>query len=224
MIGVIVPDRGDRPKFLENCKRMIEAQSVAPDQIVLVNDNPTSKLPDLTKRIREGFEYAKDIGCEVILIMENDDFYHVDYLKEMLKAWRSNGEPDIFGTSSTVYYHILKRQFKKLAHPRRASLMNTLLKCEAQINWPNDKEVFLDLNLWKQLEGKTFEPGFMISLGIKHGQGLCGGRGHSSMIYNNEDPHWDYLKKNVDPESFKFYSSISEELSQENSKRIQRKE
>ena len=110
-----------------------------------------------------------------------------------------------------------------MPHPKRASLMNTLIKCDAQIDWPKDEEVFLDLNLWKQLEGKTFNPAFMISIGIKHGQGLCGGRGHSSMNYNNDDPDWDYLKKHVDPESFKFYSSISEELSQGSSKKIQQK-
>jgi hypothetical protein len=212
MIGVIIPDRGDRPKFLANCKRMIAAQSIAPDQIILVSDKPINKVPDLTKRIREGFEFAKDIGCDVILIMENDDFYHVDYIATMLKEWKIAGRPDIFGTSSTVYYHVLKRQFKKLDHPKRASLMNTLIKCDAQINWPNDEEIFLDLNIWKQLKGKTFEPGFMISMGIKHGQGLCGGRGHSSMIYNNDDPNWEYLKNNIDPESFEFYYSIALEL------------
>jgi hypothetical protein len=39
-VGIIIPDRNDRPELLTNCMRMIEAQTLKPTVIELVNDKP----------------------------------------------------------------------------------------------------------------------------------------------------------------------------------------
>ena len=213
MIGVLVPDRGDRPQFLENCKRMIKAQTLEPALDIVVNFEPESNKTDLTRRVREGFELLKEAGCECVLIMENDDFYSPEYIETIYKEWIKAGRPEIFGTNATIYYHIAWKQYRVLKHPRRASLMNTLISCRAGISWPDDSEVFLDLNLWNQLKGKTFSAPQGLSLGIKHGEGLCGGRGHSfAPMFQEDDPDSSYLKSLTDPESFDFYVGKSEEI------------
>ena len=75
VVGVIIPDRGDRPQFLKHLFFMLDRQTVKPDFIELVNYKAISKAPDLTPRIRFGFDSLKKKGCDVVLIMENDDFY-----------------------------------------------------------------------------------------------------------------------------------------------------
>jgi hypothetical protein len=197
---------------LNNCKRLIDNQTIQPDQLAVIDYKPESKAPDLTKRVREGFEYLRSIGCECVLIMENDDFYQPDYIEIMLSEWSKAGKPEIFGTSSTLYYHIIKKQYRLLSHPNRSSLMNTLIRCDAQISWLADSEVFLDLNLWQQLEGKTFDTTHPIAIGIKHGQGLCGGKGHSQMLFDKGDKNMQYLESLVDEISFDFYESIAVEI------------
>jgi hypothetical protein len=207
-IGVLVPDRNDRPLFLRQCLRMIGGQTLKPDFVFVVNYEPSSEEFDLTQRVRRGFETLKNNGADVVLIMENDDFYSVNYIETMVQEFKKSGEPFIFGTDFTIYYHIKKREFRKLSHPGRASLMNTLLRVDAPIIWPSDSEIYLDLFLWSQIKGKTFSPKEIISLGIKHGFGLCGGSGHVLMRFDNQDFNFKFLKSVVDEERFKFYSSI----------------
>jgi len=208
VVGVIIPDRRDRKSLLNHCLFMIGGQTRQPDFIELVNFNPTNEKTDLTKRIRLGFESLKLKGCDCVLIMENDDFYSSNYIAMMLFSWQQIGKPLIFGTDHTYYYHIFKKEYSLLKHSGRASLMNTLISCKAFINWPNDNEVFLDTFLWKQLKGKTFSPTKPISIGIKHGIGLCGGSGHDKMRFQFKDKDFDFLQQHTDIESFNFYKSL----------------
>jgi hypothetical protein len=86
--------------------------------------------------------------------------------------------------------------------------MNTLISCAAVIEFPKDDFVFLDLELWKQLEGVSIEDSFNSCLGIKHGVGLCGGRGHNQMDFTHKDENFDFLRSIVDNEAFNFYKSL----------------
>lgn len=207
-IGVLVPDRNDRPKFLRQCLRMIGGQTLKPDFLFVVNYEPISKDFDLTQRVRRGFDTLKNNGCDVVFIMENDDFYSANYIETMIQGFKEAGEPFIFGTNSTIYYHIKKREYKNLNHDGRASLMNTILRTDAPVIWPKDDEVYLDLYLWKTIPGKTFSPSSIVSLGIKHGVGLCGGNGHYQMRYKEKDYNLEFLKSVVDEERFNFYGSF----------------
>jgi hypothetical protein len=206
-VGVIIPDRNDRPIFLDHCLKMMEGQTLKPDFVELVNYEPKSDLTDLTERVRIGFERLKD-KCDCVLIIENDDYYSSDYIATMVNEWVKWGKPDLIGNAETIYYHIFKKQFKFLNHPNRASLFQTLISCEANIEWCDDSEVFLDLHLWKKHKGKTFTTEECIAMGIKHGIGKCGGSGHERMIYDFNDPAMNFLRENIEKESFNFYSTL----------------
>lgn len=215
-VGVLIPTRGDRPLFLENYLRMVRTQTHQPARIHVVDYKPFSNSCDISQRYKLGYTLMTGFNdVDVVAFMEDDDYYAPDYLETMVKAWENHGKPDIFGTNYTIYYHIRLRKYYKMTHHTRASAMNTLIKPGLKINWPKDDDPFTDLWLWTRsgLEGKTFDPGRHISIGIKHGVGLTGGQSHVDRLdrYNpprgTDDPDFKFLKETIDAESFKFYST-----------------
>ena len=144
-IGIIIPDKSDRPKFLENCLRMINSQTIKPDIIELVNDKPIDINPDgyalpekrncdITLRYRTGYDRLRNKGINVIFLMENDDWYAPDYIETMLKYWEKYGRPDIFGTNYTIYYHIKLFAYFTMNHSMRSSAMSTLIRSDLNFN------------------------------------------------------------------------------------------
>jgi hypothetical protein len=211
-IGVIIPDRGDRPKFLRNCLRMMRRQTVKADIICLHNEETKNDICDITKRYREAYSVISYLahGVDIIALMENDDYYHPDYLKTMIDAWLEHGKPDIIGTGSTIYYHIKLNRWFKMIHPHRSCAMSTLIRPGLKFDWCLDHDPFTDAHLYKVIKNKViFTPEKLICMGIKHGVGKCGGRSHVDMLqrYQNDDPEKEFLKKHLDPESFKFYAN-----------------
>ena len=210
MIGVIIPDRGDRPEFLANCLRMLKAQTLQPVIIEIVNDAPLSDEKDITWRYRLGYERLRNKGIEVISLIENDDWYAPNYLETMYNKWLELDKPELLGQSYTIYYHIKERAWFTMNHPERSSAMNTLIKPDLHFDWCVDNDPYTDLHLWLHagLKGEIFTPKSHICLGIKHGDGLCGGVNHVDALhrYTNFDYKFWYLKSILDSESFNFYS------------------
>ncbi len=230
-IACIIPDRNDRPLFLEHCRKMLANQTVQVDLIWVVNAPATSEKPDITKRYRLGYELISDDGqFDVIFLIENDDYYAPDYIEKMLTAWKEAGKPELFGTAYTYYYHVGLGSYFLMKHPERASAMNTMIVPGLKITWPNDNEVYTDLHLWLHqhvvdCRKKTWSPSNIISIGIKHGVGLCGGRHHFDRLgrykmkggLGNEDANgiddinMEFLRANVDKDSFEFYLKMNKE-------------
>lgn len=184
-IGIITPHQpGERSLFLGQLQNYIERQTVQPDKWVVV-DHDTGKQKDIADRVRFGLDQCRD--CDLILIMEDDDWYAPDYIEQMRNNWIAQGKPDLIGIGYTHYFHIKSNGHALLKHPKRASLMNTGISSAAinKIKWP-DEQVFIDINLWCDLKGKTFLPNKPISVGIKHGIGNTGGKGHL--------PNWSMYK------------------------------
>ena len=215
-IAVIIPDRGDRPELLANCKRMIEAQTMKPDEVLTVDYMALSGECDITQRYKLGYQYFENKGFDCILFMENDDFYSVYYIETMVNEWVKQGKPDIFGTAYTIYYHIGMKSWHRMDHTRRSSAMNTLIKPDLNIKWPADNEPYTDIHLWQQLKlnSRTFTPKKHISIGIKHGIGMSGGHYHTTKLdrSSNSDPYFYQLQEWLDEESFNFYKSVHEKI------------
>lgn len=221
-IGIIIPDRNDRPNFLENCRRMIKAQTFREGinhikSILVVSDPAENDECDITKRYKKGYDKLSSglLGFEfdIIFLMENDDYYHPDYMQAMLDAWETAGRPDIFGTNYTYYYHIGIKKYFKLTHTTRASAMNTMIKPGLNFKWCPDNEPYTDIHLWETIKNKDlFGPEKIISIGIKHGIGKCGGKCHTDRLgkYTENDKDFSFLKEVMkdDNESFEFYSKV----------------
>jgi hypothetical protein len=189
-IAVITPHQDKkRSKFLNRLEHYISRQTRKPDSWIIVDDH-TGMAKDLTLRIKVGIDRALESGCSGVLIMEDDDWYHSTYIETMLSNWEQAGKPDLYGQGYTDYYHIKVQKHTRLVHPGRASLMSTFIHLPAIYNFtfPANNYIFLDINLWKQLKGKTFTPAKPICVGIKHGIGITGGKGHDQdwKLYNKD--------------------------------------
>lgn len=213
-IGVIIPTRGDRPEFLENCLRMLNAQTLQPHIVELIDFEPGEQC-DITKRYRIGYDRLRNKGLDGIAFIEDDDWYRPDYLEIMTTEWMKRGCPDLFGTMYTIYYHLRLKAWFEFQHDRRASAMNTLIKPDLNFEWCPDHEAYTDLHLWKiALNGMTFRPKQVIAMGIKHGIGMCGGRNHTDRLnrFVNHDKELRFMKSVMDAESFEFYSKFEFKL------------
>jgi len=126
-IGCIIPDRSDRPKFLSHCLWLLSQQTIKPDVIELVNYPPESKEKDISQRYRRGYDKLRGLGLDVIFLIENDEFYAINYIEIQLNAWLSHGKPDLFGTNYTHYYHLREKAHFTMYHDTRSSAMSTSL-------------------------------------------------------------------------------------------------
>ncbi|MES2397943.1 MAG: hypothetical protein V4549_18165 [Bacteroidota bacterium] len=213
-IGVLVITRGDRPKFLAHSKYLMDQQTIQPDIIEIVDDKPLSDKVDITYRYRIGCERLFKKGADVIIFIEDDDFYRNDYIELMVKNWLENGAPELFGLSTTIYYNLMTNMYTHLSHPGRASMMSTMISKQAKIEWGEDSYAYTDMILWKQLKGVAVKLNETIAIGIKHGIGLCGGGGHTLNwgAYNLHDATKEFLRSNVDQKSFEFYAGIKHQI------------
>lgn len=211
-VAVLIPTRGERPSLLQNCLRLLKAQTLQPDHIEIVNDAPLSEEKDITWRYRIGYDRLRGKGFDVIALIEDDDYYAPDYLEVMVNTWSKTREP-IFGTNYTIYYHIRLFRHYRMNHTGRSSAMSTLIVPDLKIQWCADSEPYTDMHLWMMcgLKYRVFAPDHHICLGIKgHEQGMTGGGSHTSKLtrYTDEDNDKKLLRSVCDPESFEFYSNF----------------
>jgi hypothetical protein len=211
-IGIIIPDRGDRPAMLENCLRMMKNQTLQPYIVCLMEYPPESDQCDITQRYRRGYNHLCGKGLDLIALIENDDWYATDYLEQMVNKWLEHGSPDLFGTNYTIYYHLALDKYFTFKHDQRSSAMSTFIRPDLDITWPKDHDPYTDQWLWIGKSGissrMAIKPDKVICIGMKHGLGKTGGDYHTSSLKRYIIDGGDFLKNTLDPVSFKFYSSL----------------
>lgn len=194
----------------------MSVQTVKPDKIYHIKYKPTSLMPDLILRIRCGINAAEKDGFDLCYIIENDDFYPVNYFQKMQFE-----NYNFIGINKTIYYSLLQKKFRFLNHKEasrldydRSSLFCTGFRISAlkEFEWPDSTYKFLDLDLWRyaNLKGNyhLYNP-VVMPIGIKHGIGLCGGSGHDFRFnYDNYDINLEWLKDNTTIKSYEFYLKI----------------
>jgi hypothetical protein len=216
-IAVIIPDRQDRPGLTKNCLRILNSQTLQPKDVIHMNFEPENDELDITKRYRRGYEKISKLFLDIDLIafIENDDYYHPEYLETMARLWINAGKPDMLGLDHTIYYHVELRKHFTMKHKIRSSAMNTVIRPGLDIKWCADNEAYTDIHLWlgdSNIKGPKIivTPPKEICIGIKHGIGKPGGFYHNCHLgkFTTEDPEMEYLKSLTDPESFDFYSKL----------------
>lgn len=181
-----------------------------PGKSYFVDHKPTSNQIDLVERVRLGIEQARIDGFEYAFIVEDDDFYPADYFERF-----DLGTFSFYGEQQTTYYNLKNRTHTTFKHFGRSSLFTTgfRIKDLDKFNWIVPGRRFLDIELWKYSETHPGMRSFTATgaIGIKHGLGLCGGKGHQ-MNMDNRDDGLKWLKENVDPEAFQFYTDLMKKL------------
>jgi hypothetical protein len=205
-VAVVIPTRGDRPQFLDFAYQQILLQTKQPDIIEIMDYPPKSDDKDITQRYRAGVLQAVAKGADCIIFWEDDDYYQLDYIEYMVKQWELKGKPLIFGIEYTYYYH-LRFGLHYKHHPGRASMFCTMVSKDA-INqqWPHDNVAFTDLYIWGAWRGVTIKPERTMAIGIKHGIGMSGGKGH--ILKGMYTPNNTFLKDNCTKKAYDFYQSI----------------
>jgi hypothetical protein len=206
--AVIIPDRNDRPELTEFCFKQIERMTRKPDEIIHVNYPAISNDMDLAERVFYGAKAAEGKGFDLVFILENDDAYPADYF-ERFGAMQG----DLFGDDLTFYYNLKNRTFQSFPHAGRSSLFTTGFRISSVKGFQFSGNQFLDIRLWKYAAERGLKRTFIHSgaVGMKHGTGLCGGKGHT-MKMKNCDSNMNWLKDRVDRESYLFYADLSRKL------------
>ena len=211
--ALIIPTRGDRPKFIEQCKKLISKQTLQPTEIIWVDYPPESGNKDITQRYRRGIEQATKKGYRFVVFWEDDDWYHPYYLEWLVNEWKKAKMPRAFGVGETYYYHHGIESAHYMPHPGRTSAFCTLLKLPWSIEWPADHYPYLDMHIHKHLNPVTvmFPKGKIYAIGIKHGQGLTGGGGHKSRFPFNRPNFKSWFYEHIGSDRG-FYDKMKDEM------------
>lgn len=206
-IATITPTRGgERPQFMQFCRRQIDRMKQY--DFIIIDHKPQGNVIDLVPRIKLGIETARAMGIDRVAIVEDDDFYHTDYISHI-----NLDDYDFWGWGSTYYYNIRNRTWQRSYHQdTHSSLFCTAFRISALdgFKWPPDTHLWLDIGLWKFARHNRR---FFLSqeeppcIGIKHGIGKVGGKAHGFDM-KNKDPDLSWLKSRVDETAFNFYSNL----------------
>ena len=199
-------DRGDRPQFFDFCMHQISRFTIQPKHTIIVNEPPTSNAVDLTIRMRKGITAAKNLGMDIVYVIESDDYYPKDYIEKM---WI--GSNDFIGSEKTLYYSLQNKTYNEFYHQGRSSLFCTAFRISALegFKWPPDDTIFLDLFFWRYAQHrKSILTPISIGVGIKHGVGKRAGSGHNMTMPHKDSADMSFLRSKVDSEAMTFYRSL----------------
>jgi hypothetical protein len=213
-IAAITPDRGDRPNFLERCKFYVDRQTQKVDHYII--DYPQNTFPiDLTERYMHGFNAVKD-KYDVIFCIENDDWYSPRYVETMVRRWKEFGQPDVFGIGETYFCHFPSQSYWHREHLERACAYSTMISASAvdKINATSYNPLLFDMSLWRQFKGPTCQVNPPITIGMKHGFGVCGAAGHNEWFYNHDktslkDHNYKWLTAQIGEDDVEWYREMA---------------
>jgi len=179
-VHVVTPTRGDRPRVFDAMNALYIAwQDYPVQEHWRVAYPPLGEQPDLVPRVRHGMRQALESGAELVLIMEDDDYYSPSYVRRMVEEWEGAGRPPALVSMDAWRYHLATRNWGHIREDKRRPALFVSGFSAQPPSWPQDDHVFLDDYLARSVPGLHR---FMLpdweAIGIKHGLGLCGGNQH----------------------------------------------
>jgi len=218
VITVITPT-GDRPKAFDLCRQWMDAQTVPPDQWIIVDDGIYSEPfmdlgpgVDYIRRAPRPGDPKHTLGINLlaavphilgdkILFFEDDEYYAPNYIEVMaahLDQWPA------VGIGFSKYYHLRKPGYHKHTNIDHASLAQTAFIRDMLPVFVSkiSGDAFIDVRFWKAVRhgGEIFDDDSTIGslyCGIKGMPGRAGmGIGHLKMndCYR-QDPGWKVFRQ-----------------------------
>lgn len=202
----------ERKPFLDFVKKRMADQTRKADMHIIIDRTNGTGKSDLAQRYREGLDQAFKAGATFALLIEDDDYYPVDYVETMYEAWKKMGKPYLIGQQTSYYYHLFTRGYDVLNPKKHTSAHCTGVAADANYNLAtNDENPFFDIQLWKHNQGVLIDLEHPV-VSIKHGLGMCGGRGHNKYDFKKfDDAEYTKLRSLVDEEAFDLYLNIIKE-------------
>lgn len=234
---IVITPTGERPEAFAICKALMQRQTLSPDKwkwvvvddgqevstdvSALVNDSGIEVVyhrPDtrwspgvntMLPNMKAAIAVAKEHSPEYIAFVEDDDWYHHDYLKRCLDYLEENPDTLCLGESRAKYYNLRNRKCRQLINSGHASLCQTVVHftylplIEALLDQGSP---FFDMPLWaeaQRMNNAFLFPESTHAVGIKGLPGRAGiGIGHTPPAAWDTDHSGDVLKSWVGEEDF----------------------
>ena len=205
MTVTVITPTGDRQLAFSLLQKWMKAQTKQPDQWVVVDDGKVPTVPSMSMQLVRRFPQQTDpkftlalnlktafplVKGDVVLIMEDDEYYAPEYIDTMVRALDSHV---ITGIAKAKYYHLPTGGYYQNANDRHASLAETAFRTSILpeisriVNEKDDP--FIDIRIWKKFLplGKLFEDtNLPLYCGMKGLPGRAGiGGGHNPAMYRN---------------------------------------
>lgn len=225
MITIITPT-GGRPEAFALCEKYMARQSLKPDQWIVVDDYPQETIctmgqeiirPEpfwsegqmtLPRNLLAGLNQAKG---DIVLVIEDDDWYHPDYIKIMAEKLKDH---DLVGEGGAWYYNIKNYRYITHDNKEHASLCQTgfsknILEPIKKLISNNLDQMFLDLKIWKLECNKLIFERLPINIGIKGMPGRGGiGYGHRDTMGKPDSEAFVLLKEWIGLPDSEIYANM----------------
>ena len=180
VVHVVTPTRGDRPPIFACLNQLYAAWQDYPVAAHWrIAYQPRTDRPDLVTRVRLGLERAFDRGANLVLVMEDDDYYAPGYAREMVGEWERAGRPSALVSIDGARYHLATRNWGHIREEKRRPALFMSGFSQMPDTWPAEDDLFLDARLPSMVPDlHQFVLPAWQAIGIKHGLGLCGGNQH----------------------------------------------
>ena len=242
-ISIITPT-GGRPIGFALCEKWMKRQTLQPDEWIVVDDykKPTKcTMGQKVIRRQPFWQYGqmtlqrnllgalRIVTGDIILIIEDDDWYSPNYIENMVKKFEalSEGKPIsqsslIIGEGHTIYYHVKNLTHKCYDNMEHASLFQTgftkdLIPKINDLLIKNIDQMYFDVRLWKDIKDCNkciFLTKSRWSVGIKGltGERFVGTFGHLQGLPLLDEKYCNLLQKIMPKEEVDIYMNISEDL------------
>ena len=160
---------GDRHMCLNLLSKWISNQTLRPNQWLIVDDGKEPFMPnmncDYIYRKPQGSDpkhtlmlnlktALKHVEGDIVLFMEDDEYYAPDYVKTMVDKIQGH---ELVGICKSKYYHLPARKY--FVHPNQdhASLAQTGMVKEYLPRFETllEGDSFIDLRMWCDIANKT---------------------------------------------------------------------
>lgn len=243
----LVTCTGDRPEAFALCEKYMARQTRQPDQWFVLDDgeqltpivpmshavgqkrvyNPEWRGPSsLINKLKWLFlEHSEEIIGDVIFFIEDDDWYHPEYLERVMAEFEghtsfANQNLMMYGEPYAYYVNVKHRWWLRHPNVRHASLCQTAIHKDALLSVQTilreQTNAFFDVSLWARLLGKKVLTCLLgdnqpLVVGIKGMPGRKGyGVGHKDVRPKNsfEDPKLEKLDMLMSAEDAEIYRNF----------------
>ena len=240
----IITATGNRRLAFKICQEWIKRQTLQPDEWIVVDDCEEPTRCTMGQKVirpkpfwrpgqmtlqRNLLEALKIVTGDIILIIEDDDWYSPNYIENMVKKFETLSEGKPIGNSSlligegvSLYYNIRNYTYHYFNNLNYSSLFQTAFTKDLipQINNLLTKYIdhlYFDGNLWRDIENCNkivFLTKSPWSIGMK---GLRGKRvmhtfGHDKELCFLDEKYLYFLEKIMGKKDADFYKDGSEYL------------
>lgn len=233
MIALITAT-GARPKQIKLCAEFMRRQDYKGEVLwVIVDDAIPITINDIGYSFRDGWtiekvfpsptwmgdntqsrnllagiERLKEYQVKAAFIIEDDDYYCVEYLSRMMEELK---ESKVTGQQRTVYYDVVHRGWMRNENLIHASLFQTAFTSDILPIFETACKMgkkFIDMNFFRLVRThkiNLFSNGKDLAIGIKGLPGRPGiGMGHRMDVKMTKDPEFVKLKELIG-EDYKYY-------------------